>query len=99
MLILITADVRDFLNKTHSLKIDIYIKRTIYVSYFCCFRCQKKNWEVHSILPKASVVVNFFDKEELVTLLRTVHSVIQRTPAHLLEEVILVADNCLKGML
>ncbi|EEC05112.1 UDP-GalNAc:polypeptide N-acetylgalactosaminyl transferase, putative [Ixodes scapularis] len=43
-------------------------------------------------LPTASVVVCFYN-EAWSTLLRTVHTVLGRTPRHLLHEVILVDDN------
>ncbi|XP_063524073.1 polypeptide N-acetylgalactosaminyltransferase 11 isoform X2 [Pongo pygmaeus] len=43
-------------------------------------------------LPAASVVVCFYN-EAFSALLRTVHSVIDRTPAHLLHEIILVDDD------
>jgi len=46
--------------------------------------CKEKNYPEQ--LPKASVIVCFYN-EELNTLLRTVHSVIKRSPAHLVEEV------------
>ncbi|XP_023682544.1 polypeptide N-acetylgalactosaminyltransferase 11 [Paramormyrops kingsleyae] len=43
-------------------------------------------------LPSASVVICFFN-EALSALLRTVHSVLDRTPAYLLHEIILVDDD------
>ncbi|XP_062335219.1 polypeptide N-acetylgalactosaminyltransferase 11 isoform X1 [Osmerus eperlanus] len=43
-------------------------------------------------LPAASVVICFFN-EAFSALLRTVHSVLDRTPAYLLHEIILVDDN------
>lgn len=43
-------------------------------------------------LPAASIVICFFN-EALSALLRTVHSVLDRTPAYLLHEIILVDDN------
>uniref|UniRef100_UPI0037E94F10 polypeptide N-acetylgalactosaminyltransferase 11 n=1 Tax=Semicossyphus pulcher TaxID=241346 RepID=UPI0037E94F10 len=43
-------------------------------------------------LPSASVVICFFN-EALSALLRTVHSVMDRTPAYLLHEIILVDDH------
>ncbi|KAG5671672.1 hypothetical protein PVAND_001860 [Polypedilum vanderplanki] len=43
-------------------------------------------------LPKVSVIIPFFD-EHISTLLRTIHSVINRTPKALLKEIILVNDD------
>uniref|UniRef100_A0A8C7X339 Glycosyltransferase 2-like domain-containing protein n=1 Tax=Oryzias sinensis TaxID=183150 RepID=A0A8C7X339_9TELE len=43
-------------------------------------------------LPSASVVICFFN-EAFSALLRTVHSVLDRTPAYLLHEIILVDDQ------
>lgn len=42
-------------------------------------------------LPTASIIVCFYN-EHLPTLLRTIHSVINRTPSSVLEELILVDD-------
>ncbi|XP_061852404.1 polypeptide N-acetylgalactosaminyltransferase 11 isoform X4 [Colius striatus] len=53
-------------------------------------KCREKSYP--SDLPSASVVICFYN-EALSALLRTVHSVLDRTPAHLLHEVILVDDN------
>lgn len=49
-----------------------------------------------SALPTVSVVVPFHN-EHLSTLLRTVVSVVNRSPSHLLLEVILVDDASTKG--
>ncbi|XP_006001722.1 polypeptide N-acetylgalactosaminyltransferase 11 isoform X2 [Latimeria chalumnae] len=51
--------------------------------------CEEKSYPFN--LPSASVVVCFYN-EAFSALLRTVHSVLDRTPAYLLHEVILVDD-------
>ncbi|KAM9232286.1 polypeptide N-acetylgalactosaminyltransferase 11 isoform 2-T2 [Leptosomus discolor] len=53
-------------------------------------KCREKSYP--SDLPSASVIICFYN-EALSALLRTVHSVLDRTPAHLLHEIILVDDN------
>ncbi|KAG0720702.1 Polypeptide N-acetylgalactosaminyltransferase 35A [Chionoecetes opilio] len=45
-----------------------------------------------SQLPTASIVICFL-REEHAALLRTVHSILDRTPSHLLEEIILMDDT------
>ncbi|XP_047415941.1 polypeptide N-acetylgalactosaminyltransferase 11 isoform X2 [Sciurus carolinensis] len=52
--------------------------------------CKEKSYPVD--LPVASVVICFYN-EAFSALLRTVHSVVDRTPAHLLHEIILVDDD------
>ncbi|WAQ93694.1 GLT11-like protein [Mya arenaria] len=52
--------------------------------------CEKE--EYRSDLPRASVVICFYN-EAWSTLLRTVHSVLNRTPASLLHEIVLVDDG------
>ncbi|KAK3607871.1 hypothetical protein CHS0354_038301 [Potamilus streckersoni] len=49
-------------------------------------------------LPSASVIIPFYDEWPSI-LLRTVYSVINRTPRHLLEEIILVDDGSTMGKL
>ncbi|XP_060681134.1 polypeptide N-acetylgalactosaminyltransferase 11 isoform X3 [Hemiscyllium ocellatum] len=53
-------------------------------------KCKEKNYPMN--LPSASVVICFFN-EAISALLRTVHSVLNRSPANLLHEIILVDDN------
>ncbi|KAJ8375805.1 hypothetical protein SKAU_G00063850 [Synaphobranchus kaupii] len=53
-------------------------------------KCKEKVYGL--VLPSASVVICFFN-EAFSALLRTVHSVLDRTPAYLLHEIILVDDN------
>lgn len=55
---------------------------------------KKKYW---SDLPNVSVVVPFYN-EHWSTLLRTAYSVINRSPEHLLVEIILVDDHSTKGI-
>ncbi|KAJ9582078.1 hypothetical protein L9F63_003580, partial [Diploptera punctata] len=52
--------------------------------------CKKQKYPAD--LPTASVIVCFYN-EDYNTLLRTVHSIIDRTPENLLHEILLVDDN------
>jgi cellulose synthase/poly-beta-1,6-N-acetylglucosamine synthase-like glycosyltransferase len=56
----------------------------------CMCRCKKQKYP--SNLPAASVVICFYN-EDYNTLLRTVHSIMDRTPGSLLHEILLVDDN------
>lgn len=73
---------------------------------FCCLRTHPdnpdnpfflsrhpecKNWHYSETLPSASVVI-VFHNEGLSTLMRTVHSVLLRSPKRFLKEVVLVDD-------
>lgn len=69
------------------------LQNTLYINiyfFFFPFRC--KNMSYSSDLPQLSVIFIFVN-EALSVLLRSVHTVIQRTPAHLLREIILVDDH------
>ena len=54
------------------------------------FSCKSKTYS--EVLPKASVVICFYN-EAWSALMRTLHTVIARTPANLLEEIVLVDDK------
>lgn len=55
--------------------------------------CQTKLY--YKDLPKVSIIIPFFD-EHISTLSRTIHSIMNRTPRELLEEIILVNDDSRK---
>lgn len=53
--------------------------------------CRCKSQTYSQFLPVASVVICFYN-EHYTTLLRSVHSILDRTPLELLKEIILVND-------
>lgn len=58
---------------------------------FSFFRCDKQEYPPSSVLGSASVVICFYN-EHFETLLRSVHSILDRTNNDLLHEIILVDD-------
>lgn len=57
-------------------------------------RC--RNLSFPDSLPEVSIVFIFVN-EALSVLLRSIHSAMERTPSHLLKEIILVDDNSSNG--
>ena len=70
----------------------IYLSELMSVIFF--IRC--KYWHYPEKLPTTSVII-VFHNEGWSTLLRTVHSVMNRTPPELLHEIVMVDDFSTKG--
>ncbi|KAK2193683.1 hypothetical protein NP493_8g05002 [Ridgeia piscesae] len=60
-------------------------------------RCENKTYGDLSELPPASVVMSFHTHEDLVEILHTLHSLVQRSPARLLREIVIVDDHSYNG--
>ena len=63
--------------------------------YELCFRCGEEEFP-YSLLPKTSIII-CFTEESWSTLLRSVHSVINRSPPELVEEILLIDDFSQRG--
>lgn len=59
------------------------------------FRCRSKKFNYRR-LPTTSVIIAFYN-EAWSTLLRTIHSVLETTPAILLKEIVLIDDYSDRG--
>ena len=64
--------------------------------FIFCARCKRLTYKPLSELPSASVII-IFHNEAWTTLLRTVHSVLNRSPPQLVKEIILVDDGSTYG--
>ena len=67
-----------------------------------CDRCKTTGYGEHaygdiSTLPQTSVVTCFHTKEDLLEIIHTLHSLVQRTPARLLREIVIVDDHSVNG--
>ncbi len=90
---------RDVLDETirlnHMFWIQANLLSHLISSCFFYVRCKAKKYNIRH-LPTTSVVIAFYN-EAWSTLLRTIHSVLETTPAVLLKEVILVDDFSDRG--
>lgn len=75
-------------------KIFLAVAKNRFLHVFCFIRCKQLTYPED--LPQISVVFIFVN-EALSVILRSVHSVVNHTPAHLLKEIILVDDNSDSG--
>lgn len=61
---------------------------------FCFFRCKSVTYDY--VLPSASVII-IFTNEAWSSLIRTIHSTLNGSPARLLKEIILIDDFSDRG--
>ena len=69
--------------------VEIFHLRLTFTELLLLFSCQRK--EYLSQLPKVSIIICFYN-ELLSALLRTVYSVLDRSPEQLIHEIVLVDD-------
>jgi polypeptide N-acetylgalactosaminyltransferase len=72
------------------------VHKRVLARFACVCRCKQLTYD--SDLPSASVVI-VFTNEAWSSLIRTVHSVLNGSPTHLLEEIVLVDDCSDRGNL
>ena len=73
----------------------VYLQQPVLSDWWSDCRC--KYWHYPEQLPTASVIL-VFHNEGWSTLVRTVHSIINTSPPHLLHEVVMVDDDSDKGL-
>ncbi|KAK3736639.1 hypothetical protein QZH41_017027 [Actinostola sp. cb2023] len=83
---------RSIIDTRHELNVlipSLYLMYFLFYVLATYFRCKSKKY--HISLPKASIII-VFHNEGWSTLLRTVHTVLLRSPPDLLQEIVMVDD-------